>query len=522
MATGKKLSFFNLWILICIFGSSTSRDSFGLSGEDKLLFDLFHNRNYSTRTRPVTNVTDSVAVSFSMSITQLIDVDEKSQIITTNVWIYQGWNDSRLCWDPAKYEGLQTIAVPASDIWSPDTSLLNSDDSEFEGYPRIHLAGLNLNIFADGSVLKVSPAILRTPCIMDITYFPVDQQTCEFEFGQWAYLDSQVRLFAGQDNATLENYLRNVEWDIVDSNATAIAKHFQGVDDTFTTILIKMNIKRKPLYYIVNLILPCVVVSLLTVVVFCLPSMSSDKVSLSISLLLTIYVFNILVIDLLPATSLELPLVTVYLIFSMGLIGFSVALTTLVSRIYSKGEASKPVPTWARTLFLGKLAKVLLVKVRLPRVPRNTDAYRALNSEEIAISETIFLRSNQRKKNDGEQFEMNSWTQLDITSNSKTYNGACIAKKKPKVNANSLNRNKKKKAIKVFFICERTNQRILHNLDKLVKHTETLIRHVVPDKKSKQNHDDWVALATVVDRILLVLFLIVGVGGASLILPNIT
>ncbi|XP_078000146.1 neuronal acetylcholine receptor subunit beta-4-like [Glandiceps talaboti] len=519
MAAGYTYSTIGLCLFICILGNGGARR---LSGEDRLLRELFSGRNYSTRTRPVFNVNESVAVSFWMSVTQLIDVDEKSQIITTNVWIYQEWNDSRLTWNPNNYDGLQTIAVPASDVWAPDTSLLNSDDNEYEGYPRIHLAGLNLNIFPDGTVLKVTPAILRTPCIMDITYFPVDQQQCHFEFGQWAYLDGQVRLFAGQDNATLENYLPNVEWDIIDSNATAVAKHFQGVDDTFTTILITMDIRRKPLYYIVNLILPCVVVSLLTVVVFCLPSMSSDKVSLSISLLLTIYVFNILVIDLLPATSLELPLVTVYLIFSMGLIGLSVALTTLVSRIYSRGDSAKPVPEWAKTVFLGRLAKLLLVKVRSARPVKTTDAYRALNSEEITISENVYFHSNQRNRNEPEQYEMNSWTRMGVNSNSKSHNGGCVGGKRPKYTSNSLNKSKKKRDVKVYFICERTNHRILHNLDKLVKHTEVLIRHMVPDKKAKQSHEDWIALATVVDRILLVLFIFVSIGGASLILPQIT
>ncbi|XP_002742302.1 neuronal acetylcholine receptor subunit beta-4-like [Saccoglossus kowalevskii] len=355
---------------------------------------------------------------------------------------------------------------------------------------------------------------------MDITYFPVDQQTCNFEFGQWAYLDSQVILRAGKENATLENYLPNVEWDIVDSNATAIAKHFQGVDDSFTTIVISMDIKRKPLYYTVNLILPCVVVSLLTIVVFCLPSMSSDKVSLSISLLLTIYVFNILVIDLLPATSLELPLLTVYLIFSMGLIGLSVALTTLVSRIYSKGEHAKAVPQFLRTIFLGKLAGFLFVKVKLTPVSKAADAaaYKALNSDEIAISDAVYYCSNPRNRVDGEQYEMNNWTRLESKGNSKACAGGCLTGKRPKFPANSLKKNKKKKAVKVFFICERTNQRILSNLDKLVRHTETLIRHIVPNKKTKQNHDEWVALATVVDRILLVLFIIVGCGMFMLLL----
>ncbi|XP_077865472.1 neuronal acetylcholine receptor subunit alpha-2-like [Saccoglossus kowalevskii] len=334
-----------------------------LSSEERLLHHLLD--NYTVLSRPIHEVNDTVEVFFWMSLTQLIDVDEKAQIITTSAWIYQEWTDHRLSWRECDYEGLTSVVVPVGRIWNPDLSLLNSDDNEFEGFPRLNINGLNLILHSNGVVFKVTPQILHTPCIMDITYFPVDVQSCEYEFGMWAYTDRQVVLRPQQDNAPLEKYIPNVEWDILTTKAVAIAKTFMGVSDTFTSIIVTMEIKRKPLYYIVNLILPCVVVSMLTVVVFCLPSVSTDKVSLSISLLLTIYVFNLLVIDLLPATSVELPYVTVYLLFSIILIGLSVMLTAFVSRLYNRADRCPTrVPNWARNILLGKLADILLVKRR--------------------------------------------------------------------------------------------------------------------------------------------------------------
>lgn len=55
--------------------------------EDALFKKLF--AGYNKYSRPVPNVTDVVIVKFGLSIAQLIDVDEKNQMMTTNVWLKQ-------------------------------------------------------------------------------------------------------------------------------------------------------------------------------------------------------------------------------------------------------------------------------------------------------------------------------------------------------------------------------------------------------------------------------------------------
>ncbi|MEQ2262770.1 Neuronal acetylcholine receptor subunit alpha-4, partial [Xenotaenia resolanae] len=55
--------------------------------EERLLQDLF--AHYNKLSRPVQNTSDTVLVHFGLSIAQLIDVDEKNQMMTTNVWVKQ-------------------------------------------------------------------------------------------------------------------------------------------------------------------------------------------------------------------------------------------------------------------------------------------------------------------------------------------------------------------------------------------------------------------------------------------------
>ncbi|XP_015348436.2 neuronal acetylcholine receptor subunit alpha-4 [Marmota marmota marmota] len=91
--------------------------------EERLLKALFS--GYNKWSRPVANISDVVLVRFGLSIAQLIDVDEKNQMMTTNVWVKQEWHDYKLRWDPRDYENVTSIRIPSELIWRPDIVLYN-------------------------------------------------------------------------------------------------------------------------------------------------------------------------------------------------------------------------------------------------------------------------------------------------------------------------------------------------------------------------------------------------------------
>ena len=53
--------------------------------EEQLFKDLF--QNYNPLIRPVPKVEETVNVSFSIALLQLISVVEKEQVLKTNVWL---------------------------------------------------------------------------------------------------------------------------------------------------------------------------------------------------------------------------------------------------------------------------------------------------------------------------------------------------------------------------------------------------------------------------------------------------
>ena len=80
----------------------------------------------------------------------------------------------------------------------------------------------------------------------------------------------------------------------------------------FTILFLKppsIFLRRKPMFYMINIITPCITMSLLAVLVFYLPPDSGEKVSLGITVLLSFSVFLLLVAENVPKTSEFVPLI---------------------------------------------------------------------------------------------------------------------------------------------------------------------------------------------------------------------
>ena len=69
-----------------------------------------------------------------------------------------------------------------------------------------------------------------------------------------------------------------------------------------------MFLCRKPLYYLFNLVLPCLFISMTTILVFYLPVASGEKVSLGVTVLLTLAVFLLMLAESMPPQSETVPI----------------------------------------------------------------------------------------------------------------------------------------------------------------------------------------------------------------------
>nr|ACF60610.1 nicotinic acetylcholine receptor alpha subunit [Ancylostoma caninum] len=363
------------WAVAMYAISHANRDA------NRLFEDLL--ADYNKLVRPVDNNSDTLVVRFKLKLSQLLDVHEKNQIMTTNVWLQHSWTDYKLRWNPDDYGGVDVLYVPSDTIWLPDIVLYNNADGNYQ-VTIMTKAKLSYN----GTVEWAPPAIYKSMCQIDVEFFPFDRQQCEMKFGSWTYgglevdlihkdehlQEETIEMVEGVDGPVqesvwivnegidLSDYYPSVEWDILKVPGKRHSKRYPCCESPFIDITYEIHLRRKTLFYTVNLIFPSVGISFLTALVFYLPSDGGEKISLCISILISLTVFFLLLVEIIPSTSLVIPLIGKYLLFTMVLVTLSVVVTVVTLNVHYRSPTTHNMPEWVRHFFIEVLPKYLLMK----------------------------------------------------------------------------------------------------------------------------------------------------------------
>ncbi|XP_042370755.1 neuronal acetylcholine receptor subunit alpha-3 [Plectropomus leopardus] len=349
--------------------------------------------NYNQYIRPVENVTDPVIVQFEVSMSQLVKVDEVNQIMETNLWLRHIWNDYKLRWNPRDFGGVEFIRVPSNRIWKPDIVLYNNAVGDFQVDDKTK-ALLRYN----GDVTWIPPAIFKSSCKIDVTYFPFDYQNCTMKFGSWTYDKAKIDLVLIGSTINLKDFWESGEWTIIDAPGYKHDIKYNCCEEIYTDITYSLYIRRLPLFYTINMIIPCLLISFLTVLVFYLPSDCGEKVTLCISVLLSLTVFLLVITETIPSTSLVIPLIGEYLLFTMIFVTLSIVITVFVLNVHYRTPKTHTMPCWVRTVFLGLLPRVMFM-TRPERDPEKVAAAssaQALHSRPCAIHSSGTLQKQHK------------------------------------------------------------------------------------------------------------------------------
>ncbi|XP_068787361.1 neuronal acetylcholine receptor subunit alpha-10 isoform X2 [Struthio camelus] len=304
----------------------------------KLLRHLF--ANYSSALRPVEDTDRALNVTLQVTLSQIIDM---------------AWLDAFLAWDKDAYDGVDSIRVPSSYVWRPDIVLYNKADDQLSGSMET-----NVVIRSDGQIMWDSPAITKSSCKVDVSFFPFDEQQCHLTFGSWTYNGNQIDLHNRLDTGDLTDFVENVEWEVLGMPATRNVITYGCCSEPYPDVTYTLLLKRRASFYIFNLLLPCIMISFLAPLGFYLPADSGEKVSLGVTVLLALTVFQLLVAESMPPSE-SVPLIGKYYIATMTMITASTALTIFIMNIHHCGPGAKPVPRWAKKLILHYMARIFSV-----------------------------------------------------------------------------------------------------------------------------------------------------------------
>ncbi|XP_078521926.1 acetylcholine receptor subunit gamma [Lissotriton helveticus] len=330
--------------------------------EEKLLSNLME--NYNRDLRPAEKDGDIIDVIIKLTLTNLISLNEREETLTTNVWIEMQWFDYRLQWDPNEYEGIKKMVIPSKMMWLPDIVLENNIDGTFE-----ITFYCNTLVSNTGWVYWLPPAIYRSSCSIEVTYFPFDWQNCTMVFRSQTYSAKEIKMMLTVVEGTTiewieidpEAFTENGEWAIKHRPAKEIINdNFSPDDLEYQEIVFFLIIQRKPLFYIINMIVPCVLLSSVGVLVYFLPAKAGgQKCTVSINILLAQTVFLFLIAQKVPETSQAVPLIVKYLTFLMTVTGIIVTNAVIVLNVSLRTPNTHTMSETVRQVFLRRLPRYL-------------------------------------------------------------------------------------------------------------------------------------------------------------------
>lgn len=304
-------------------------------------------RDYNNLERPVSNHSQPVTVYLKVSLQQIIDVDEKNQVVFVNAWLDYTWNDYKLVWDVAEYGNITDVRFPAGKIWKPDVLLYNSVDSAFDSTYQT-----NMVVYSTGDVHWVPPGIFKISCKIDIQWFPFDEQKCFFKFGSWTYDGYKLDLKPATGGFDISEYLPNGEWALPLTTVSRNEKFYDCCPEPYPDLTFYLHMRRRTLYYGFNLIMPCILTTLMTLLGFTLPPDAGEKITLQITVLLSICFFLSIVSEMSPPTSEAVPLLGIFFTCCMIVVTASTVFTVYVLNLHYRTPETHEMGPMTRNLLL--------------------------------------------------------------------------------------------------------------------------------------------------------------------------
>ncbi|XP_078604544.1 neuronal acetylcholine receptor subunit alpha-10-like [Branchiostoma floridae x Branchiostoma japonicum] len=315
--------------------------------------DLFVKSGYNSHVRPVRDFRQPTEVTLDLALAHIVDLDEKDQILKAEVWLRMKWTDEFLTWNASGYGGIKAIATQAESIWRPDLFLYHNVNDEFDGWLEDVVM-----ISSDGLVDWKAPAVTMSACLVDVSDFPFDRQECPLKFGSWNHDGRHIDYFSKNDVGDLANLIRNAEWDVTKLVAKRSNPLYNGVPYPDVTFTIHMT--RRSMFYVINMFLPCVLLAFVVGATFYLPPDCGEKISFGVAVLLSLAVFQLLVAETVPRSE-NIPAIGRFIFVSLALMALSLLSTAFVITLGDSVQDSKPVPDWARKVFLKYASRALLM-----------------------------------------------------------------------------------------------------------------------------------------------------------------
>uniref|UniRef100_A0A914Q0S3 Uncharacterized protein n=1 Tax=Panagrolaimus davidi TaxID=227884 RepID=A0A914Q0S3_9BILA len=492
-------------------------------GIEELLYRTLLDPNYYEKdVRPTPHHTLPTNVTFGFLLNQIVEMDERNQILTTRCWLNVNWLDKRLSWNSSEWEGVKNLYVPYRNLWKPDIILVNNAVREYYG----SILSTDVMVTADGNVTWLFSALFKSSCQLKVRYYPFDGQECILKFSSWSHDISEIDLKLTTNQGDLSSYLNSTEFDLTEMNAMRIVNIFPTNNETlWPTIAISIKMERRPLFYVFNHIIPCILISSMAVFGFLMPPETGEKINLSITTMLSMGVYLQSITESIPPTSEAVPLIGQYYVGSLFIVCLATATNVVSLNVHRTGVTcqGRHVPWWMEKFILGYLATIMRMTIHEPdsiTLLKSSQAKRSTIRRSSLLRDLKKIRSPYQRSDDTKNREIcecltaeiaemqlanhvtnnHKLSEVEFIQKANTGESAFLQRMVTEQVIPRMSNNEKPEMLNEF---EERFKRILKRIYRSLQQRE--IRDEILDER-KRIMWQWQCLAEVVDRFLLLLF----------------
>ncbi|NWX84056.1 5HT3A protein, partial [Nothoprocta ornata] len=218
----------------------------------------------------------------------------------------QEWTNTLATWDPRDFCNISKVVLPLDTYWSPPLFILEEVGEQKASKLRYSA------IAHDGGFNTTLPFQVTVSCGLKILRFPFDTQTCNISVGSFLYpvTDLVMRMKRSPDETkkiSQTYFLTDGEWKFTNLSIIESTEDVENAEICVMTYMISME--RRPILYVLNLILPTCALYLLDMAVLLGPSSLEEKVNFQIAIILGSSMLAVILNNMLPTSSNEPPVI---------------------------------------------------------------------------------------------------------------------------------------------------------------------------------------------------------------------
>lgn len=155
-----------------------------------------------------------------------------------------------------------------------------------------------------GSVKWSPSGIYKVNCESDITYYPLDYQTCDIKLTTSSYTLWEIKLSMEKNVVNLDFYTKNGEWELLSATGMQSDDKARG-GESFSSLVYRIHMRRRPLFHVLNTMFPVALMAFLIPLTFKLHVNSGEKIGYSLTVLLAYAVYLSVISENIPSTSVS-------------------------------------------------------------------------------------------------------------------------------------------------------------------------------------------------------------------------